>query len=541
MSLESGRVRVTASIETDLAVWQPVRYLPEHTFFAEARARVTSASAGAGVVSIVTRAGAFVLGFDGSNAGGLQTGFARPLYQQASAVGAGWHVFRVERLPDGTGRILVDGEEVALVPRHVVVAWQGLEAPVGVEVPAVRWGQPCTQCAARIEWDYVRWGCVGEPACEPSPAEDDEVCNGLDDDCNGVADDASPNRNLYPAYSVPHVNAVDASALTLVGDGTSVQAWRNVNGGAGFGYFDPDGVAIGDVIPLGDAAELAIAWSGAPNGRLLGAIRDAESRTIVARRYGRDGGQIGPNVVVRDAVFGPALASTPTGWLLAGVVSDGGVRRLQHQQLSRGGVLGDAVVLPYDPQAQGGLSVAATGNRVALAFTTPGANTEAMVRVALRDGEARTLSDVGNESRHPQVVWDGDRWLVVWAGDRDGQRDLFFNWLSADGQRFGEPVNITQTPGVEANPRAAWTGHELAVSFRMALGYHLVHVDPDGGQSDPAAGLAHLVSFDGLTARAASACALAYDGTQYVVNFAGTLANRDGVYTTRGPIGGCRF
>jgi hypothetical protein len=67
------------------------------------------------------------------------------------------------------------------------------------------------------------------------------------------------------------------------------------------------------------------------------------------------------------------------------------------------------------------------------------------------------LGDVSSERRFA-LAWNGQRYGLAWTELRDGQRQLFFRWVSARGNALTEPRRLGDPRDVAAAPAMAATG-----------------------------------------------------------------------------------
>ncbi len=549
--LAPGRVRV-AAMGSSMLAWEEVGIPPGNGYFVEARARVVAGTdTGAAQVALVLgRGGAVVLGFDGARAGLLRPteDGSRPEYAMERDVGLGWHVFRAEVNPDRSGRVLVDGEEIAMVGAEAVSAW-ALEAPEGAT--AIRWGHSCSDCVANVEWDYVRWGCDDDAGCGPPDPEDDEICNGADDDCNGLLDDPPGGEpNLYAGHSELHPSSADQPALTLIGHEATAQAWRDANENAWLGFFDIDGQPERERIGLGPADALALAWSGdVHDGALLALAHDRGLGRMMISRFGRRGDALEQPFSADGILQPPAVVATADGWAIAAIGGGGGddgqvidtmvtlalMPRVGMPPDDPGGIL-------VPPVLDGRVALATSGDGYAVAWSSAGpgvGNGTILVALAGRNGQlGRPFSAGGRNSVgvNPSLAWDGEAWLVVWERQGGRTSDIRYSRVSTRGELLTNPRALVAGDARETSPSVAWNGREMAVAYEVEGQVRMIHFDRAGRQVDPP-GTSYLLHPPGI--RMASEPVLAWDGTQYHLSFAGVVSNEHRVFTTRGPIGGC--
>lgn len=69
-------------------------------------------------------------------------------------------------------------------------------------------------------------------------------------------------------------------------------------------------------------------------------------------------------------------------------------------------------------------------------------------------------------SGQPKVVWTGTEYGIAWRDDRDGNPEIYFTRIAADGTSQAVPTRVTDTPGPSVSPAMGWTGAEYVVVWR---------------------------------------------------------------------------
>ncbi len=85
-------------------------------------------------------------------------------------------------------------------------------------------------------------------------------------------------------------------------------------------------------------------------------------------------------------------------------------------------------------------------------------------RLASTGTPVRVTTDP-NASANPSIAWSGSAWGIVWEEERDGNRELYFVVVAADGT-VGAPVRITVDQGVSTNPSLVHDGTAWTVVWR---------------------------------------------------------------------------
>jgi len=81
------------------------------------------------------------------------------------------------------------------------------------------------------------------------------------------------------------------------------------------------------------------------------------------------------------------------------------------------------------------------------------------------------ITNNGNNSRCPSLVWNGSEYGVSWYDDRDGNEEIYFARIDASANKIGSDIRITNAAGRSYYPSLVWTGTEYGVSW---------HDDRDG-------------------------------------------------------------
>jgi hypothetical protein len=71
------------------------------------------------------------------------------------------------------------------------------------------------------------------------------------------------------------------------------------------------------------------------------------------------------------------------------------------------------------------------------------------------------LSEGPGRATEPYVVWTGDGYGVAWQDDRDGNTEIYFARLDAEGNKIGDDVRVTNDPGESVTPVLAWASSEF--------------------------------------------------------------------------------
>jgi hypothetical protein len=92
------------------------------------------------------------------------------------------------------------------------------------------------------------------------------------------------------------------------------------------------------------------------------------------------------------------------------------------------------------------------------------------------------------------VAWNGRVLGVTWTDRRDGDYEIYFNRLNANGEKLGPDQRVTFSRGFSLSPSIAWTGEDFVIAWqdeRDAFGVmgrsanfeiYLQRIDGDGRQ-----------------------------------------------------------
>ena len=115
-------------------------------------------------------------------------------------------------------------------------------------------------------------------------------------------------------------------------------------------------------------------------------------------------------------------------------------------------------------------SMAWTGSEVGLAwYDSRYSNAEIFFRRispggALQGSEVRVTSDLA-ESSSPSLAFTGSEFGLCWHDSRDGNPEIYFARLTADGTKLSSDVRITFETNQSYTPSLAWSGSEFGVGW----------------------------------------------------------------------------
>ena len=90
-------------------------------------------------------------------------------------------------------------------------------------------------------------------------------------------------------------------------------------------------------------------------------------------------------------------------------------------------------------------------------------------------GPELRVTNAAGDSGHAAMTWTGTGYSIFWADNRDGNYEIYFTRLSAEGVKVGDDVRITNVMGASIQPAVAWNGSNYGLVWSD---------DRDGGASE---------------------------------------------------------
>jgi hypothetical protein len=272
----------------------------------------------------------------------------------------------------------------------------------------------------------------GSPGVHPGVPE---LCDGLDNDCDG------------------HVDGLPGC------DGTCGLADKL---GADRRLSDP-------LVPAADSP--AIVWTGSEYG--VAWEQDfAAQREIFFRRLDSGGVPLGPAVRVTFTPtfsFVPHLAWNGSGYGLTWLDETG----LFFVRLdAMGQRIGADVAISPGTAMRHGHAIVWTGSEYGIAWDLllEGSNSEIFFTRLDRQGTALgppiRVTNAPTTSLMPDLAWTGSGFGLDWYDLRDGNTEIYFARLAADGTKIGADVRVTNTPTDTFGPQIEWSGSEFGVVWQ---------------------------------------------------------------------------
>ncbi len=79
---------------------------------------------------------------------------------------------------------------------------------------------------------------------------------------------------------------------------------------------------------------------------------------------------------------------------------------------------------------------------------------------------ATELTPALGDAFAPRMVWGNEEYAVAWEDRRDRVWEIYFNRLTAEGEKLGPDVRITRTDDWSINPDVLFTGGEFVVAWQ---------------------------------------------------------------------------
>jgi hypothetical protein len=203
--------------------------------------------------------------------------------------------------------------------------------------------------------------------------------------------------------------------------------------------------------------------------------RGAGAFEIHFARYSAAGTPVGTHGRVSNTVGAsrtPAIAWSGTQWGVAWEEVSDGNSEIHFARLAADGAVVPSVGgtrLTVDGAVSAAPAVAWSGTRWGIAWEDErDGNREIYFAPIAADGTpgaaVRITADQGVSSS-PSLVHDGTAWTVVWRDDRDGNDEIYAARFGDDGARLADDSRLTVGDGRSWNPDLAWDGTGYAVAW----------------------------------------------------------------------------
>ncbi|HUT53750.1 MAG TPA: hypothetical protein VM658_10180 [bacterium] len=337
------------------------------------------------------------------------------------------------------------------------------------------WGNSTDPCATDTDGDGFSDGLeVNSFATDPNSPTPDSDADGLPDQ---VETDTGVFIDLADTGTDPNdPDADDDGAL----DGNEV-LW-------GAQPFDariaPSNLPLGPEVRVtiggGEAYYPNLAWSGSEYGLVWRDTRTG-NRELYFSRLAVDGSTVGLNLRLTYSPSNnelPTLAWSGSEYGIAWYDNRYGNYEIFFNRLDlAGSTVGPDLRLSSNASVSSGPTVIWTGSRYGVAWhDSRDGDNEIYDSVLAADGntvlptETRATQAAGS-SNFPSLAWSGwpyNEFGTAWYDNRDGNYEIYFRRLTADGATVGPEVRLSDDGNGSNYPSLAWTGTEYAVIWEDA-------------------------------------------------------------------------
>ncbi len=80
-------------------------------------------------------------------------------------------------------------------------------------------------------------------------------------------------------------------------------------------------------------------------------------------------------------------------------------------------------------------------------------------------GPNKKITNALGSSTSASIAWRGTEYGVLWHDDRDGNNEIYFARLAADGQKIGKDLRLTYNSADSKRPSFAWSGSEYGITW----------------------------------------------------------------------------
>ena len=95
-------------------------------------------------------------------------------------------------------------------------------------------------------------------------------------------------------------------------------------------------------------------------------------------------------------------------------------------------------------------------------------------------GSNLRVTSAANNSVYPSLLWTGSEFGVSWDDLRDGNREVYFARISSDGAKIGSDLRVTSDASNSVKPSLSWTGSEFGVSWCDNAEIYFARISEDG-------------------------------------------------------------
>ena len=334
----------------------------------------------------------------------------------------------------------------------------------------------------------------------------DERCDGLDNDCDGVLDNGAgclsgcdDNQPLGGEMLVTsHLSTSLHPDLVWNGDGYGA-VWVDARDGNLELYFSSFSAGGQEIVgeqrltnAVSDAFEPSLVWTGSEYGASWCDSRSG-SREAYFVRFDRDGSVLGSEQVLGSCFVSAAFTALSWSGSQYGMAWVDATGEVQFIQLNDAGLpQGSAVQLSDGSGTSRYVSLAWNGSEFAVVWNARNAGNinQIYFRRVTAGGQPAApqvnLTANSEQSRRPNVIWDGAGYALAYHTGTGGGRWIVFRRVASDGTSLGSPVTLSDLQSGTLAPTLAWSGEEYGVAWRDvrhgAGEVYMARVDASGSE-----------------------------------------------------------
>ncbi len=319
---------------------------------------------------------------------------------------------------------------------------------------------------------------ISPDATETCNGKDDDCDGQVDEGCDGACDNpekVAAEVNLAPGAAGA---ASGRLAWNGNGYGLAWSDQRDGNSEIYFALLDASMNKIGTDLRVTNAPGVSdspwIVWTGRDYGIAWEDARDGNTRVFFVR-IDSAGGKIGTDSAV--AATDTATSRTPRLlWdgrefgLFWNDNRDGSWENYFRTIDASGNVLGTPRSVTAPPYASNPCGVVWTGSEYGVTYNDARTGDWEIYVVRLDAaglplGPEQRATYLAGTSRSPSIVWRGDGYGLFWIDNHFGYQQIFYARLASDGTKIGSDVPLMRVTGTLPLYSAAWTGSEFGIAW----------------------------------------------------------------------------
>ena len=255
------------------------------------------------------------------------------------------------------------------------------------------------------------------------------------------------------------------------------ERYSSSDGEVYFARIDAQGLKLGYEVILTNGwnvREPSLAWSGSEFGLAWSDMRGGNYELYFAR-MGMDGQKLGQDVRIThdaDTSHSPSLVWTGSAYAMAwGDWRDGLNPEVYFILLDpAGGRLGPERRITWHDELALHPSLVWTGSGFGLSWDDSRHGNYEIYFTRLGPdgvplGSETRISRGEGVSQYPSLVWTGREYGMAWWDQRDGENEIFFRRIGANGVTLGAERRLSFASGISLYPSLAWSGSDYAVTW----------------------------------------------------------------------------